>query len=269
MPRIATRPPCAICPTPARSASGLPTSRTSRRSPRASRAPGRPQNNAARARRRRASPPCAARSRAFLVEVGDDDVPRTGVPRDRDRHAADRPGAGDEHVLAEDGKRECRVDGVAERVEDRGDLVGDAASGARRSSSAAPRARRTRRALHAEPGRPRHRCLPAGHAVPAAAADHVPSPLTRSPGSKPLTFDPTSTTSPTNSCPITSGTGIVRCAHVPQVDVDVGAADAGGADADQDVVDPDLRLRHLLEPQPRLGAALGRAPSRRDPHLRA
>ena len=55
-----------------------------------------------------------------------------------------------------------------------------------------------------------------------------PSPLTRSPTRKSLTFDPTSTTSPTNSWPITSGTGIVRWAHashrwmctsVPQIPV--------------------------------------------------
>ena len=40
-----------------------------------------------------------------------------------------------------------------------------------------------------------------------------PSPLTISPGWKSLTLEPTSTISPTNSCPITSGTGIVFCAH--------------------------------------------------------
>ena len=43
-----------------------------------------------------------------------------------------------------------------------------------------------------------------------------PSPLTRSPAVNPLTLEPTSTTSPTNSWPITSGTGIVRCAHASQ-----------------------------------------------------
>ena len=43
-----------------------------------------------------------------------------------------------------------------------------------------------------------------------------PSPLTRSPGAKPVTLEPTSTTSPTNSCPITSPTGIVFCAHASQ-----------------------------------------------------
>ena len=43
-----------------------------------------------------------------------------------------------------------------------------------------------------------------------------PSPLTRSPTSKSLTFDPNATTSPTNSCPIAIGTGIVFCAHASQ-----------------------------------------------------
>ena len=55
-----------------------------------------------------------------------------------------------------------------------------------------------------------------------------PSPLTRSPAAKPVTFAPTATTSPTNSCPITSATGTVRwaqpsqlrmCRSVPQIPV--------------------------------------------------
>ena len=49
-----------------------------------------------------------------------------GVARDRGRHQPDRPGAGDQHVLAEDRERERRVDRVAERVEDRGDVLVDA-----------------------------------------------------------------------------------------------------------------------------------------------
>src|SRR5262249_29253674 len=43
---------------------------------------------------------------------------------------------------------------------------------------------------------------------------------------------------------------------VPLVDVDVGAADAGALDADQDVVDADSRPRHVLPPQRRLRLAL-------------
>ena len=43
-----------------------------------------------------------------------------------------------------------------------------------------------------------------------------PSPLTRSPTWKSLTFEPSAATSPTNSWPITIGTGIVFCAQASQ-----------------------------------------------------
>ena len=59
------------------------------------------------------------------VRVGDDDVARAGVPDDGDGHAADRPGAGDEHVLAEHREGERGVHGVPERVEDRRHVLGD------------------------------------------------------------------------------------------------------------------------------------------------
>ena len=60
------------------------------------------------------------------VHVGDDDVPRARVAHDGGRHDADRPGAGDQHVLAEHGEGERRVHGVAEGIEDRGDVEVDA-----------------------------------------------------------------------------------------------------------------------------------------------
>ena len=96
----------------------------------------------------------------------------------------------------------------------------------------------------------------AGQAVAAAAADHVPlaaDDVARD-GSR-STFEPTSTISPTNSWPTTIGTGIVfACPGVPVVDVQVGAADAGAVHADQHVVDADLGLGDVLQPQPRLRA---------------
>ena len=79
------------------------------------------------------------------VQVGDDDVPRARVAHDRGRHAADRAGAGDQHVLAEHGERRapcaprCRTGRRSRRRPRR-----SPASGARRSSSAARRTRRTR-----------------------------------------------------------------------------------------------------------------------------
>ena len=60
-----------------------------------------------------------------VVDVGDDDVARADVRGDRRRHDADRPGAGDQHVLADQVEGQRGVHRVAERIEDRGDLVGD------------------------------------------------------------------------------------------------------------------------------------------------
>ena len=59
------------------------------------------------------------------VDVGDDDVAGADMAADRRRHDADRPGAGDQHVLADEIEGERRVHGVAERIEDGADLVVD------------------------------------------------------------------------------------------------------------------------------------------------
>ena len=42
---------------------------------------------------------------------------------------------------------------------------------------------------------------------------------------------------------------------IPLVDVQVGAADAGAVDANQNIIDADRRLRHIGQPQTRLGPA--------------
>jgi hypothetical protein len=57
----------------------------------------------------------------------------------------------------------------------------------------------------------------AGQAVAAAAADDVPLAADDVAGWKSLTFEPTSTISPTNSWPTTMGTGIVFCAQASQL----------------------------------------------------
>src|SRR5690606_27188096 len=48
-----------------------------------------------------------------------------GVAGDGNGHDADRPGSGDQHVLADQVERQRRVRGVSERVEDGRHLVGD------------------------------------------------------------------------------------------------------------------------------------------------
>ena len=83
-----------------------------------------------------------------------------------------------------------------------------------------------------------------------------PSPLTRSPGWKSLTFEPTSTISPDELMP-DDERRLDRLGRpvVPRIDMQVRPADPGLVDPDQDVVDADVRARHLLEPQP--GARVG------------
>ena len=55
-------------------------------------------------------------------QVGDADPPSAGVPHDRGGHDADRPGAGDEDVLADDRPLQRGVRRVAERVEERAEV---------------------------------------------------------------------------------------------------------------------------------------------------
>ncbi len=61
-----------------------------------------------------------------MVGVGDDDVAGSGVTGYGCRHDADGACSGDEDVFAEDGKGERGVNGIAEGIEDGGDLVVDA-----------------------------------------------------------------------------------------------------------------------------------------------
>ena len=109
------------------------------------------------------------------VHVGDDDVPRARVADDGGRHDPDRPGARDQHVLAEHGERERRVDGVAVGIEDRGDVEVDA-------RRVLPDVRHRQRdelgeragAIDADALGERAQVAPPGHAVAAAAAHEVP-----------------------------------------------------------------------------------------------
>ena len=60
-----------------------------------------------------------------IVDVGDDHVARADLLRDGHRHDADGAGAGDQHVFAHHVEGEGGVRGVAEGIEDAGDVVGD------------------------------------------------------------------------------------------------------------------------------------------------
>ncbi len=166
-------------------------------------------------------------------------------------HDADRPRARDQHVFAQHGKRERRVHRVAERIEDGGYVPATSRRRAARRSSSAPRCtRRSPRPVHADPQGVRAQMPPARQAVAAAPADHVPLAAHQVAGGKSATFEPTSTISPTNSCPTTIGTGIVFSRPVvPLVDVHVRAADGRAVDLDQHVVDADRGRCDVLQPQ--------------------
>ena len=61
----------------------------------------------------------------IVVDVGDHDMARADVPRNRGGHDADRAGAGDQHVFADQVERQRGVRRVAERIEDRREVVRD------------------------------------------------------------------------------------------------------------------------------------------------
>ena len=84
-----------------------------------------------------------------------------------------------------------------------------------------------------------------------------PSPLTRSPGWKPVTLLADLLDAPHELVAHDQGhrDRLLR-PGVPVVDVQIGAADAGLQDADQDIVDAGLGDRDLLQPQARFGPAL-------------
>ena len=59
------------------------------------------------------------------IDVDREDERRAGGPRNRDRHEPDRADAGDRDALHAHARRHDGVHRVAERIEDRGEFVGD------------------------------------------------------------------------------------------------------------------------------------------------
>ena len=123
----------------------------------------------------RVTPIVRASSSRYVADVGDHDVPGARVPHDRRGHDADRPGAGDEDVLAEHRERQRGVDGVAERVEDRGH-VGVDGRGCRQTFVAGTATYSAKPPSRSTPTLTvfGHSWRRAGAAVAAAAADDVP-----------------------------------------------------------------------------------------------
>ena len=194
---------------------------------------------------------------AVGVGIGDDDVAGAGVAGDGRGHDADGTGSGDEDVLAEHREGERGVDGVAEGVEDGGDsseMPGACCQmldmGRTMNSANAPLR------LTPTPMRVGAEVAAAGEAVAAASADDV-------------TFagddladgeigdvgadgdDLADELVADGEADGDGGAG----PGVPVVDVEVGAADAGVEDANLYVVDADLGLGNVFEPEAAFGAA--------------
>ena len=192
------------------------------------------------------------------IEIGDDDVARSGVAHDGNGHDADGASAGDEHVFAEDRKRKRGVDGVAEGVEDRGDfkidagmMAPDVGHGQRDEFG------KGTRAIDAYALGGHAQVAPTGEAVAAASADHVAFAADDVAGEEVVDVgaDGDDFADEFVADGHGDGNGFLRPV-VPVVDVDVGSADAGVEHADEDVVNAHRGFGDVFQPKSALGPRL-------------
>ena len=172
------------------------------------------------------------------------------------RHQPDRAGTADQHVLAQDREGERGVDRVAERVEDRRDLLVDARPvvpdvGHRQRHVLGERPV----ASDAETDGVGAQVAAAGEAVAASSADDVA-----------FARDEVARLEVRDVRPDLDDLADELVADherrgdrlgrpgVPRFDVEVGAADAGLVDPDQDVVDANGRHRHVTQLETRAWA---------------
>ena len=115
--------------------------------------------------------------------------------------------------------------------------------------------------VHAHAGRVRAEVPPPGQAVPAEPADDVPLPADHVPGLEAPHIASDGRHRP-RELVADHERGADRPSRpvVPVVDVDVGAADRGLVDPDEDVVDARLRDGDLLQPEARLRPRLDDRP---------
>ena len=184
-------------------------------------------------------------------------MPRARMVRHRRRHDADRAGAGDQHVLAQHGKRERGMHGIAEGIENAGDIGIDRMlvhPDIRHRQRDVFRERA--RTIHAHAAGARAEMTPSREAVPAASADHMPFAADQLAGEEVEHVRPHRDDLAHEFMADHHGdrNGALR-PIVPFEDVDVGAADRGFLHADQDIVDSNLGDRHLFQPKSRFRSA--------------
>ena len=207
---------------------------------------------------REGDPRAAGQLEAVVADVGDDDVARARVPHHSCRHDADGAGAGDQHVLAEDAELQRGVHGVAEGVEDRGDLewhVMGVPPGVLRGDGDVLGEGAV--ALHPDADGVGAQVSSPGEAVAATPADHVP--LT---ADQVTDLDVGHRGADLDHLADELVTEDHRRRHgrlrpgVPGQQVQISAADTGSQDPYEDVARSDRGLGDVLEPQPRLAFEL-------------
>jgi hypothetical protein len=175
------------------------------------------------------------------------------VFHDGGSHDADGAGAGDQNVFAEHVEGEGGVNGIAEWVEDGGDFTIDV-------RLVMPDIRHGDRdkfgecagAIDADSPGVSAKMAASGETVAAASAHDVAFGTDDVAGVEVLHVraDLDDFTDELMADSHGDGNGLLR-PGVPLVDVQVGAADAGLVDANEDVVDGDGRDGHVLQPQAR------------------
>ncbi len=201
------------------------------------------------------------------VGLADHHVAGAGMARDGGGHQPDRAGSGHQDVLTEDREGQRRVHRIAERVEDRGDLLVDAGPvvphvGHRQGHVLGERSV----APDPEPDRLGAQVAPPGQAVAAAAADHVT--LARHEVAGGEVGDVGAHVHDLADELVTDHERRLDRPgrpRIPALDVEVRAADPGLVDADQDVVDADRGDRHLAQLQTRTGSGLDQGQHRAGP----
>ena len=173
---------------------------------------------------------------------------RAAVTRDRDRHDADRTRPRDQHILAYDVERQRRMRRIAERIEDRGDVVVDRVRqlehvGGRQREVLGERTRM----VDADPERIAAQVPPAGAAIAAMAAGDVTLARDAIADLEAAHFAAEFDDLARIFVPDGHGhrDGFLR-PGIPVVDMHVGSADRGLPDLDEHIVVADCGLRDVL-----------------------
>ena len=178
--------------------------------------------------------------------------------RHRNRHDPDRPRARNQHVFAQQRERQRRVHGIAKRIEDRRNLLVDLRimpPDVRHRQR--DKLRKRSRPIHPDAQRMRAQMPPPRQTVPAPPAGHMALAAHNVARIKIIHIRSHRHNLADKLMPNRHRhrNGLLR-PLVPLVDMHIGPTDPRIPHANQHIVDPDLRLRNILQPKPLLRATL-------------